>query len=47
MRADGAGAAPEFGYAGDVHPFVEELEVGHGCSVAFSGSWRTGSAVRS
>lgn len=45
MRADGAGAAPEFGYAGNVHPFVEELEVGHGRGVVFGGSWSAGSAA--
>jgi len=42
LCADRAVAAPEFGDAGDVHPFVEELEIGHGCYIAFG--WRARSA---
>lgn len=45
MTANGAGTVPEFRHAGDVHPFVKELEVGHGSGVAFCGGGGAGSAA--
>jgi hypothetical protein len=45
LRTDGTGAVPEFGYTRDIHPFVEELQVGHNSGFDLGGSWRSVAAA--